>query len=289
MRAIPEELAAALADGVTTLAHAWRLQRRDGETFGFTDHDEDLVIDGLTYRAATGLVGGAIEKSAGLSIDTASAEGALSSEALDPDDLAAGLWDGARVDIWRLDWSAPERRVHLFAGRLGEVRRGEGAFSAELRGPQAAYNAPVGRVFSRFCDAEVGDARCGVDLDDDAHRGEGAVTEALGAGVFKASGLDDFAPGWFTRGVLSFESGARAEVTAHRAEGGVILELSAPLEIAPGAGFVVTAGCDKRHATCRAKFANVINFRGFPHMPGNDAVQSGPAASGNDGSSRWTS
>jgi uncharacterized phage protein (TIGR02218 family) len=159
MRDVPEALAAKLADGVTTLAHLWRVERRDGAVFGFTDHDRDLLVDDLTYEAATGLLAGAIEKSVGLSIDTASAEGALSSDALDAEDLAAGLWDGARVDIWRVDWNEPALRVHLFAGKLGEVRRGEGAFAAELRGLQAAYNTPVGRVFSHFCDADVGDAR----------------------------------------------------------------------------------------------------------------------------------
>jgi uncharacterized phage protein (TIGR02218 family) len=264
------------------------VERRDGAVFGFTDHDRDLLVDDLTYESATGLLAGAIEKSVRLSIDTASAEGALSSDALDAEDLAAGLWDGARVDIWRVDWSEPALRVHLFAGKLGEVRRGEGAFAAELRGLQAAYNTPVGRVFSRFCDADVGDARCGVDLEDSAFRGAGVVIEALGPGVFTASGLDAFETGWFTRGVLTWEGGAASEVVAHRVEDGVILELAAPLAVESGAAFVVTAGCDKRHATCAAKFANIINFRGFPHMPGNDAVQSGPARDGNDGSSRWT-
>jgi uncharacterized phage protein (TIGR02218 family) len=288
MRAIPEELAARLAGGATTLAYLWRVERRDGAVFGFTNHDEALTIDGVVYEAATGLMAGAIEKSLGLAIDTASAEGALSSAAIDAGDLAAGLWDGARVDISRVDWSDTALRVALFAGRLGEIRRGEAGFAAEMRGLQAAYNAPMGRVFSRFCDAELGDARCAVDLGAPAYRGEGVVSDVIGAGAFKAAGLDAFAPGWFTRGALIWASGARAEIAAHRAEAGVILELARPAPIATGAAFVVTAGCDKRLETCRAKFANVLNFRGFPHMPGNDAVQAGPAEDGNDGRSRWT-
>ena len=39
-----------------------------------------------------------------------------------------------------------------------------------------------------------------------------------------------------------------------------------------GDTFTVTAGCDKQFATCQAKFANAVNFRGFPHMPGNDFI-----------------
>ena len=39
-----------------------------------------------------------------------------------------------------------------------------------------------------------------------------------------------------------------------------------------GDTFVVTAGCDKRFDTCRDRFDNAVNFRGFPHIPGNDFV-----------------
>jgi uncharacterized phage protein (TIGR02218 family) len=49
----------------------------------------------------------------------------------------------------------------------------------------------------------------------------------------------------------------------------------------------VTVGCDKSHETCRARFDNVLNFRGFPHMPGNDFVVRVPQQGepGHDGGS----
>lgn len=292
MRAINEELAARLASGVTTFAHVWRIARADGAVFAFTDHDLPLEFDALTCEPAVGLVAGAIEKSVGLNVDTASVSGALNSEAITEEDLTRGLWDGARVDLYRVDWSNPALRVHLFAGRIGEVRRGVAAFEAELRGLQAALNTPVGRVFSRFCDADVGDARCGVGLTATAFRGEGVVTEVISDVSFRASGLEAFDDGWFARGALSWVGGGGSEVASHRLEGGAaaieLLDAPGPgLEV--GATFVVTAGCDKRFATCRAKFANQLNFRGFPHMPGNDAIQAGPSASvAMDGGSRFT-
>lgn len=288
MRTIPEELAARLETGATTLAHVWRIVRRDGATFAFTDHDQALVFDALTCEPMTGLSAGAIEKSLGLGVDTASIAGALSSEALSEADLARGLWDGARVDLFRVDWSAPALRVHLFAGRIGEVRRGVSAFEAELRGVQAALNTPVGRVFSRFCDADVGDGRCGVDIDASAFRGEGEVVEIVSSTTFRASGLESFADGWFARGRLIWEGGGESEVLSHRHEAGLaLIEVLDPAPFAPGDTFVVHAGCDKRIETCRAKFANTVNFRGFPHMPGNDAIQAGPAVGARlDGGSR---
>jgi uncharacterized phage protein (TIGR02218 family) len=278
---------------VTTLANVWRVERRDGEVFAFTDHDRPLPFDSIVAEPMQGLSGGAIEKSVGLAADSASIAGALSSEAITEAELSQGLWDGARVDIYRLDWSVPEDRVHVFAGHIGEVRRGVSAFEAELRGLQAALNVPVGRVFSRFCDADLGDARCTKDIEDAAFRGEGVVTEIVGTHAFRASGLGAFADGWFTRGRVVWSDDRASEIAVHRGEtAGALIELidHPGAHLVLDAAFTIYAGCDKRFETCRAKFANGFNFRGFPHMPGNDVVQSGPIVGDRlDGGSRFSS
>ena len=291
MRNIAAGLAASLASGVTTLAHVWRITRRDGQVFAFTDHDRPLSFDALTCEPISGLSAGAMEKSLGLGVDTASIVGALSSDAITEQDLALGLWDGARVELYRVDWTDTTQRAHMFAGRIGEVRRGAQAFEAELRGLQSPLNVAGGRVFSRFCDADLGDARCGKDIETSIFRGTGVVTALLAGGAFRADGLEAFAEGWFTRGRLVWIAGGENEVAAHRVEGGdAVLELLDPpgQALVLGAAFAVYAGCDKRFETCRAKFANTLNFRGYPHMPGNDAVQARPVAGEPlDGSSRF--
>ena len=290
MRQLPEELSARLASGVTTLAHVWRIVRRDGAQYAFTDHDGPLAFDALTCEPMTGLNAGAIEKSVGLGVDTASVRGALASEAITEADLSRGLWDGAAVDLFRVDWRDPSLRVHLFAGRIGEVRRGVSAFEAELRGLQTALNKPVGRVFSRFCDANLGDVRCAKDVSGAAFSAEGVVAAIVSNVAFRASGLESFSADWFARGRLVWTAGGTAEIVAHRVEAGeAVIELLDPpgTALSIGAAFVATAGCDKRFETCRAKFDNALNFRGFPHMPGNDAVQARPTSGERlDGSSR---
>ncbi len=292
MRTVPSSMSEQLASGVTSFAHVWKVTRRDSAVFAFTDHDRALVFDDLTCEPNVGLRVGAIEKSADLAVDTAHVSGALSSAAITETDLARGLWDGARVDLYRVDWSDVGQRVHLFAGRIGEARRGVTAFEAELRGLQAQLNVAMGRVFSRYCDADLGDARCGKDVGGALYRGAGTVTTVLGTHAFRASGLDAFASDWFARGTLVWAGGGLGEIAAHRSEGAdAILELlDAPGEaLVVGATFTITAGCDKSFASCRAKFANSLNFRGFPHMPGNDAVQAGPAPDQPlDGSSRFS-
>lgn len=292
MRTIPASMASALASGVTTFAHVWRFTRRDAQVFAFTDHDRAFAFDALTCEPAAGLRAGALDKSVGLNVDTASVTGALSSSAITEDELTRGIWDGARVDLFRVDWSDPAQRVHLFAGRIGEVQRGAQAFEAELRGIQAALNVPIGRVYSRFCDADLGDARCGKAIENATFRSSGAVSAALTTTSFSATGISAFANGFFTRGRLVWSAGGESEVLAHRIEGAsVVIETLDPPgpALGVGAAFTVYAGCDKRSSTCKAKFANTENFRGFPHMPGNDAVQARPDANQPlDGSSRFS-
>jgi uncharacterized phage protein (TIGR02218 family) len=277
MKQLPGALAAHVASGATTLCWCWRLTRRDGVRQGFTDHDRDLTFGDTVFEAAAGMTASEIRDSVGLSVDNLEVTSAMSSERLAEADLAAGLYDNAVIEIYRVNWASPEDRVLMRSGNLGEVKRSGAAFSAEVRGIAHTLQEPKGRLFQYSCDADLGDQRCGIDLDDPAFRGTGALIEITSPRRFTVSGLAPFANGWFTHGLLTFTSGAAdgqsVEVKQHAKTGDLVsIELwsRARLPLAPDQTFIVTAGCDKRVTTCRAKFANVVNFRGFPHMPGND-------------------
>ncbi len=285
MRDISPNLQNHLDSGATTLAWCWRLTRADGVRLGFTDHDRDLSFDGTLFQAASGFTASEIKESVGLSVDNLDVTAALSAETLTETDLAAGLYDDARIEIWRVNWQAPDQRVLMRSGSLGEVRRGESAFTAEVRGLAHYLNQDQGRTFQYVCDCDLGDKRCGVDLASSTYRGAGVVASVLAPHRLMVTGLHDFAEGWFSGGLIAWGSGANAgrsmEVKRHSKSeaGAVILELWHPMaeEVAVGDAFSVTAGCDKSFNTCRAKFANAVNFRGFPHIPGNSYVMAYPA------------
>jgi uncharacterized phage protein (TIGR02218 family) len=279
MRTIPPALQAKLDAGVTTLCRCWRITRRDAVVQGFTDHDEDVLLDGLVCRAGTGLSGSEATARLGLAVDGSEISGALADDTLSEADLAAGRYDAATIEVVLVDWSEPTLFVLLSKGTLGEVRREGQAFVAELRGLADRLNQESGRRYSATCSADLGDARCTVDLTDPAYRGAGAIAQLSGTSSFFASGLDGFADGWFTAGRLQWTSGANSglavEVKSHRAVAdGVAFELWQAMAepLADNDAFTVTAGCDKRFVTCRDRFNNAVNFRGFPHIPGNDFV-----------------
>lgn len=279
MKQLTPALQAHLDGGATTLCWCWRLTRRDGTRQGFTDHDRDVTFDGTTFEAAAGFTASEMKDQVRLSVGNLEVTGAVSSEHLAEADLVAGLYDDAAVEIFRVNWQDPAQRVLMRSGSLGEVKKAGSAFAAEVRGLAHYLQQPKGRVYQFTCDADFGDARCTVDREAPAYKGTGTVAVVTSARRFTVTGLDAFASGWFTHGLVTFTSGAaigqRVEVKRHDAPGTTVtLELWQPVRepLVAGQTFTVTAGCDKHLETCKAKFANAANFRGFPHMPGNDFV-----------------
>ena len=165
MRTIPSELVARIESGATTLCHAWVLRRTDGAVLGFTDHDQDLVVEGVACRAASGWTAGAADSAVGFSAGSAAVAGGLDDTAITEVEVEAGLYDGASVALWRVDWERPDLKVRLWTATLGRIRRGGVGFTAELDGPLAPLERVVGRTYGRDCDALLGDGRCRVDLE----------------------------------------------------------------------------------------------------------------------------
>ena len=269
-------------DDTTTLAICWRLERHDGVTIGLTGHDRDLAVDGLTYRAAPGMVPSAIERSDGLEPDTMDAAGALVSGAITETDLLAGRWDGAAVSVFAVDWAAggapiPPPTIPLGEGTIGAVETRDGGFSAELAGATARLAEPVVEETSAECRAELGDRRCRVAMR--GRRRLARVIEWDGTGVT----LDAAEPvadayGW---GVLRWLEGPNCGLdSAIAASSGNALTLRAapPFAVTAGTLVRIAEGCDKTIATCAGRFGNAANFRGEPYLPGIDLLTRYPGA-----------
>jgi uncharacterized phage protein (TIGR02218 family) len=278
MRTIDAGLAAHLASGATTLCHCWKIIRRDGVVRGFTDHDVDVSFNAVTYAARTGLDGAEADTALGLSVGGTEISGALNADTLVESDLANGRYDGATIEAWLVNWANVAQRFLIDIGVFGDVRRNDHRFVAEVRGLGTALDEERGRLYQASCSADLGDARCTVSLALLAYSGAASVASA-DALTLTTGGLASFASGWFTNGEVTFtggaNAGAKAEIKEHRLSGSVatvILWSALASPMAAGDTFTIRAGCDKRFSTCKAKFGNAFNFRGFPHIPGPDQV-----------------
>jgi uncharacterized phage protein (TIGR02218 family) len=261
-----------MTDRVVTQALCWRVERGDGVMVALTDHDRDLVVDGIVHRAAPGMTPSAVVRGEGLEADTMEVTGALGAAAFRRDDLIAGRWDGARVVMSAVDWSDPAQvPVPLGEGRIGEVELTAEGFTAELRGAQARLERPVTEATSPACRATLGDGRCRVAMA--PRRRFARVVACVGERVTidAPDAVDDA----YGEGVLRwFGGGNTGLASAVERSAGAVLTLRAPPVFAVTAGTLVqvSEGCDRRLATCAARFGNVANFRGEPFLPGIDLL-----------------
>ena len=258
---------------LTTLAFCWRLQRRDGVCLGFTTHDRDLRIGGITYLASPGMLPSAISMSDGFDADRLEVAGSLTSETISSSDMRAGRWDGASIAIFLINWEAPEgERIALVRGELGDVSVRSAGFTAELRGPTALLDRPVVEQTSPECRAELGDKRCRVDM-----AGRVRLTRVVEVAdevhVTVESAAEEAQA--YAYGRLRWLSGRNSGLDgAVRSSSGTQLTLREAPFYPPSVGDLVeiSEGCDKSFATCRSRFANSENFRGEPHLPGIDLL-----------------
>lgn len=288
------ELISHLETGATTTCRAWLVKRKDGQTFGFTDHDVDLEFDGNLFKANSGLTAGALQKSTGLAVDNTEVMGSLSDAAISETDLLAGRFDGAEVVIWLLNWRNADQRMIRFRGSFGEIQLSKGAFRVELRGLTEGLNQARGRVYQPTCAAVLGDRECRFDLGQPTFSVETTIKKTGKRGEYFLPSQQGVPDRWFEWGRARILSGPAVGLVAmikfdQETADFRRIELMVDFDLSPDIGDTIQlqAGCDKMAVTCRTKFNNFLNFRGFPNIPGADWMASHPVSTQkNDGGSR---
>jgi uncharacterized phage protein (TIGR02218 family) len=261
---------------LTSIAFCWRLERRDGAGLALTSHDRPLMVGGVRYEPAPGITPSAIRAELGLEPNSSEIQGSLSSEAISEADVAAGRWDGAGLSLFAVDWEMPEgEALSLLSGELGRLQRKDRAFEADLLGSAAKLQQPICPFTSPDCRAELGDPKCRVDMA--GRRVRTNVTGINGNLLEVDAPVDER----FRFGSIRFLAGpANGERRTILAAVGHELTLRSATagEVAAGTAVELVEGCDKTFATCSGRFANAVNFRGEPHLPGNDLLTRYPGA-----------
>ena len=271
-----------LRTGATHVCQCWSIARSDGQTFGFTDHDRPLSFDGMTFLADSGLSARTLALSSGLAVDNSEAMGLLQSDVIAEADIVAGRFDGAEVRNWLVRWDDVSQRQLRFRGQIGEITRHAGQFQVELRGLTDVLNQPTGRTFLRTCAAVLGDAQCRVKTQDPAYSVIVPISQQTDLRDLSVINTG-FTDRWFEQGQLIVTSGRAkglvAGIKEDRVADGqrrIVLWQALRADLKPGDSVRLIAGCDRRAETCRVKFDNLVNFRGFPDMPTDDWLTAVP-------------
>lgn len=253
-----------------TAATYWRVFRRDGIALGFTSHDHDLSFGGVSHRAAPGMVPTAVRMTSDLSEDSAGVDGALSHDSIREEDLSAGLFDQAAVEIGIVDWETLESQS-LYSGTLGRIEDDTRGFSAELRSAKQVLEQDIVPRTSPTCRATFCGPGCGLSANKFTARATLSelnfdLNRVRFSGVASANMVD---------GTVRFLEGPQTGVTfGVLSVNGTWLTLDRPLQssLSVGAPAELREGCDHTLTTCSNRFGNAVNFRGEPYLPGNDLL-----------------
>lgn len=274
MRIISDLLKQEFIDGYRSTLIKFTTQ--DGSVYGYTDCDSDLTVDGTTYVSSPGLSRAILTTT---SNDVVSSQEIGSGWVDAPEtDLISGKFDNALVEIAFGSWRHPDySRLVVMRGNIGVVQWTADGFRADILSHMRQLTRNISfittancrhQLFNQFSSSSIGACT----LSPSSYTYSGTVTSITAPNMqFAVSGLSQ--PAQFVQnGILTWisgnNSGLKHEVKNHTVDTSTQIELFLPTFVAIQVGdqFTVTAGCDKTLDTCKAKFNNVINFGGFPHL-----------------------
>lgn len=267
------------------LANCWKIKRQDGTLYYYTDHDDLIVYDGATYTPIDAGSPSNYRQNSNLSPANIDFDMVFGSTSGKDSELRSGLYDYAEVWTFKINWADLTTATGIVKqayGRLGEVEIRDNQARIELRSLTQLLAVPIGRIYTPECNASLGDSRCQVTSSSTVYTRTGTVDAVTDNRTFTATGdaagqIDNF----YNYGKVTFTSGDNnglvIQVQDYTTANVFKLYESAPYTLSTGVTFSAVAGCDRRFETCKTRFNNKDNFRGFPHIPGMDKALTIPA------------
>ena len=281
MRTLTSGMAGHIAGTAHKRAVMLRLDLVDGTVLAITDHDKDLSFDlgdgAATYSAGTGILPSDLSLAVGFDASDIEVVGPIG-DSVTRAAVLGGRYDDAVARLFQVNWNAlSDGAIKLMRGRVAMSAVEGGRFKLTINSEAARFTQQVGRIISGYCEADFGDTRCGYTVTPLA----ATVTAVTDDRTFSVSFTGTYADNYFNRGTVTFTSGALAgcrpvEVHDWAGVGAVALWTSLPEAPQVGDTLELRQGCGKTRADCLA-FDNVVNFRGFPDVPGTDQVMKYPS------------
>lgn len=269
-----------LINGVHRFATCWKIERTDGVSLHLTNHNTVLVVEGVSYSPVGSPSQTAVETKEGTASNNFAATSYITTAAVSEADLTAGRYRGSTLTEFLVDWKYPWMgKFRLTSNRILETSFTGEVWEMQIEDIKSKLKQRVGRVYSRNCDYIFGDPTT-CKFNRAALVQSNTVATVASRRAFAVSVLAA-ASGYFDDGTLSWTSGANSGLACEiKSQVGTAFEfhVSAPFTIAPGDAFDVLPGCRHTKTDCIAFQGSLVNFGGFPTIPGSDKLIQTPDA-----------
>ncbi len=249
--------------------------RLDGTVIRFAESDEAITIDGNTYPVVAGLQVSAVRHTNNGEMPSCQIVATHGIGAtFDTDDLDIGLFDGATVQLYKVDRLDLSRKGLEFTGSMSTITYEPCSFSVtfNVKGPAWAARRLITQKRTPMCRTDLFSTLCG--LDKTAYDVATTVDTIVDNFTFTVTGSLAQADGYFNQGVCVTANGV-AFVMGKWIQSGQSITTYLPSHrfLAVGLGLVLYPGCDKTlGANGCPKFSNQLNFQGEPHFTGTAAA-----------------
>lgn len=266
-----------------TLAHLWRVERKDGVVLRFASHDKWMRFQRERYEAVGPMPSDMQQSEAGAASDFEIA-GFLSADTIRASDIHAGRYEGCSVLHHVVDFQRPWMWFRKHRWWIKEINEDGGLFQAKVQGIERFLTIPVGRFYERECEKTLGSAECGAVPVVVFGAVVGAVAAPGGTILGSANARVAFSvttPSWptlprnglMTQGKVIWTSGPNKGTEQEigvQSSRDIMLSQQAPFTIKAGDSFTLKSGCDGTLSTCTNDYANRINHGGVFRMPSTE-------------------
>ena len=285
MKSLDPQFQFALSAESTCIVYCWLIDRTDGVRLAFTSLDVAFIIEDVTFYPYTGFTPTSDRNSIGLEKNNSQdLQGLLTEEQISSEDLLASVMDGARVTCFLVDvtdlpltivTAEPPKMLVLYQRYIKTSSQTDLNFVLELRDNDYSLETKLNKQTSKFCEHNLGDAGCGVDLTN--YTFSSSIVNVTNSYQFKLSG--DFTSGQFDRGKIIFNTGDNATIMRDiRLNNLQEFTLWQPLPFTINVGDEVTIvqGCGKTLFDCVTRYDNAVNSDSEPHIPTTDQAINTP-------------
>ena len=254
-----------------TAAWCVRIVCTNGTTVRLTSYPFDLTMSNATvYKTDSGYEASAFSSSSSMAPGAIDIEGIAGVAGISRDQVASGIFDGARVYVFKCNYLSPvDDYEEVSSGFFGKTTISDDRYKIEGMSLADALGQSVGKTYKALCSHKFGDARCQIDLA--AVTVTGSLTHVTGQATFRDSSRAEVAD-YFGAGTITFTSGANLglkplEIKSYAADGTITTH--EPPYYLPSVGdtYSMIAGCRKRKDDCTTKWNNVTNAFAFWDIP----------------------
>lgn len=277
MKTLHNEYKKFMIKDVTTIVNCFSIEFENGNKLGYTNHTSDIIFieePNLIYKS-TGFTNTANQKTSSMNVDNLDSDFMIDDIDIKQNDLERGIWNNAKIKYFRCNYSLPFSYNYIEKiqkGIVADITKNKNYFSLEVSSLTQNLQTRSVKITKPTCDAQFCDNQCKLDINNYTNNAVIQYVVTNKEFILETSPSENL-----ENGLIEFTSGdaylQKIEIKSFdTTTKTLILKEECNYNVQIGDTIKLVDGCDKLKKTCKTKYNNVVNFRGFSFIPSSTEV-----------------